>query len=225
MVRPVSPQAPSRKGQAAKERAIAEAATRVFLRYGYTDASVDAIAAEACVAKQTVYNHFGGKDQLFRSVISQAQQSMGGNPDPAALEEWLATSRDLDADLRTFGREAVRAVLREDIVALRRLVIAERDRHPELLAEWARPRPAIEQALARAISRQAQGGTLDVPDVDLAARQLLGVIFNEATVLSLFGRRQLTDQEIAGIIDSGLDMWLRCYRYRYPAPKSPPEAT
>jgi TetR/AcrR family transcriptional repressor of mexJK operon len=221
----VSPQAPSRKGQAAKERAIAEAATRVFLRHGYTDASVDAIAAEAGVAKQTVYNHFGGKDQLFRSVISQAQQSIGGNSDPAALEEWLATSRDLGADLRTFGREAVRAVLREDIVALRRLVIAERDRHPELLAEWARPRPAIEQALARAISRQAQGGTLDVPDVDLAARQLLGVIFNEATVRSLFGRRLLTDQEIAGIVDSGLDMWLRCYRYRGPAPRSRPEAT
>jgi len=186
----------------------------VFLRHGYTDASVDAIAAEAGVAKQTIYNHFGGKDQLFRSVISRAQREVGANPDTSALEEWLATSDDLDADLRAFGREAVRGVLREDIVALRRLVIAEWDRHPELLAEWARPRPALEQALARAIGRQAHRGVLDVPDVDLAARQLTGVVFNEATVRSFFGRRQLSGEEIDGIVDAGVGMWLRCYRYR-----------
>src|SRR5260370_39756496 len=191
------------RGEPAKERAIIEAAARVFLRHGYTDASVDAIAAEAGVAKQTIYNHFGGKDQLFRSVISRAQREVGANPDTSALEEWLATSDDLDADLRAFGREAVRGVLREDIVALRRLVIAGWDRHPELLAEWARPRPALGQALARAIGRPGPPRGFGVTHGGLSARPLTGVAFNEAPVRPFFGRRRPTGEEIHGIVEPG----------------------
>src|SRR5690349_12123523 len=60
-------------GNPRKRRAIIAAATTVFLREGYTRASVDAIAAEAGVSKQTVYNHFGDKENLFLSVTGAAQ--------------------------------------------------------------------------------------------------------------------------------------------------------
>ena len=47
---------------------IITAAKRVFLRDGY-GASIDAIVAEAGIARQTLYNHFAGKKELFLAVM------------------------------------------------------------------------------------------------------------------------------------------------------------
>jgi TetR/AcrR family transcriptional regulator, mexJK operon transcriptional repressor len=207
-------------GRLDKRNAIVGAAKRVFLRHGYTDASVDAIAAEAGVSKQTIYNHFGDKEQLFRTVIQTAQtdaeaEARGAvvdDPGLTLLEQFLGESEDLDRDLRTFAQRSARFALREDIAALRRLVVAEAPHHPELLAEWGRRRPELELALARAIERQTKRGVLDVPDAALAAHQFVVLILVEALMRSSFGARTLSDAELDAIVDAGVEMWLRCYR-------------
>jgi TetR/AcrR family transcriptional repressor of mexJK operon len=54
---------PGDEGRSArKRRAILEAATTVFLDTGYQGSSVDQIAAQAAVSKQTVYKHFADKE-------------------------------------------------------------------------------------------------------------------------------------------------------------------
>ena len=40
----------------------------MFLRRGYTNASVDEIVTESGVSRQTVYNNFGG-EELFLAVV------------------------------------------------------------------------------------------------------------------------------------------------------------
>src|SRR5215471_2235585 len=55
---------------ATKRAVIVEAALRVFLRRGFSGASVDEIAAEAHVSKPTIYAHFISKDELFRRIIA-----------------------------------------------------------------------------------------------------------------------------------------------------------
>jgi TetR/AcrR family transcriptional regulator, mexJK operon transcriptional repressor len=211
---------PREHGRLDKRNAIVEAAKHVFLRHGYTDASVDAIAAEARVSKQTIYNHFGDKEQLFRTVIQTAQRDaeaearggVGADLGLTLLEDFLGDSDDLDRDLRTFAQRSARFALREDIAALRRLVVAEAPHHPELLAEWGRRRPELELALARAIERQTRRGVLDVPDAALAAHQFVLLILVEALMRSSFGARTLSDGELDAIVDAGVEMWLRCYR-------------
>ncbi|HEU4534093.1 MAG TPA: helix-turn-helix domain-containing protein [Polyangiaceae bacterium] len=47
---------------------ILAAATALFGRYGFQRTSVDQVAAEAGVAKGTVYAHFADKEALFRAV-------------------------------------------------------------------------------------------------------------------------------------------------------------
>ena len=140
---------PRHRREPAKHEAILDAATRVFLRNGYSETSVVVIAAEAGVAKQTVYNHFGGKEELFKAVVQAVQDRAGARDiDLAGFEEWLARSEDLAADLRLYGRQAVHSVLREDMTGLRRLIIGEWERHPALLEELRRPQPAFELVLA-----------------------------------------------------------------------------
>ena len=52
-----------------RERNILDAATRVFLRYGVKRASMGDIAAEAGVARQTLYNTYSNKDDILRGSI------------------------------------------------------------------------------------------------------------------------------------------------------------
>ncbi|WP_241483058.1 TetR/AcrR family transcriptional regulator [Nocardiopsis halophila] len=54
------------RGRIDKRRAILEAASRVFTRDGYGRSCVREIAAEADVAKPTVYNHVHDKDPSSR---------------------------------------------------------------------------------------------------------------------------------------------------------------
>ncbi len=53
--------------ESARDR-ILDAASRLFAHYGYKRATVDAIAAEAGVAKGSVYLHFQSKEDVFGAV-------------------------------------------------------------------------------------------------------------------------------------------------------------
>jgi len=60
-------------GRIDKRQAILDAAFTIFARDGYYLAGVDAIAAEARVAKHTIYNHFRDKENLFREVSQRGR--------------------------------------------------------------------------------------------------------------------------------------------------------
>ena len=70
----------------ATRRAVLAAARSSFGRKGYTQTSIDEIAAAARVTKGAVYHHFPGKKALFRAVYSEveaeAQARTAGAVDP-----------------------------------------------------------------------------------------------------------------------------------------------
>src|SRR6516164_7179281 len=51
-----------------KRQQIQRAAIGEFLRNGYLGTSMDDVAAAASVSKQTVYKHFGSKEDLFLAI-------------------------------------------------------------------------------------------------------------------------------------------------------------
>jgi AcrR family transcriptional regulator len=80
-------------------RAILDAATQVFSRFGFAKASVDDIARRAGVGKGTVYLHFESKEALFATVV----RGVWGK----VTEGQLAAMRGLrttDGKLRAFLR-------------------------------------------------------------------------------------------------------------------------
>ena len=62
-------------GSQGRRERILEAAAQVFRKQGY-DASMDDIAAEADVAKQTLYNQFGSKEDLFRALVTDRSRAL-----------------------------------------------------------------------------------------------------------------------------------------------------
>ncbi|NKY50321.1 TetR/AcrR family transcriptional regulator [Nocardia vermiculata] len=199
-----------RPGRPQKRQAIIDAAQRVFSQRGFTHAGVDVIAAEAGVSKQTIYNHFGDKQALFTAVVHAVKTRVRAEM-RHSFEAGYTESGDYDRDLRTSFRLLVRVLLSDSVAAMRRLVIAEQVRHPELAREWEQDRPTFEAMLTGQIEQHTAAGVLNVTDAPLAAHQLILLTANDAIERSGHGLHPLSDEEIATIVDNGVDMWMRCY--------------
>lgn len=113
-----------------KRKAILEAAMSVFLKSGYLGASMDEIASIAQVSKQTVYKQFSNKEALFVGIVT----SMTGAAGDAVHNNVpkLAESGDLSEYLQSYALRQLTVVLTPPIMQLRRLVIGEVSRFPEL---------------------------------------------------------------------------------------------
>jgi AcrR family transcriptional regulator len=110
-----------------KQEQIIQGALRVFLRSGYAGTSMDQVAAEAGVAKQTLYTNFQDKNGLF-----------------TALLEWMTIRRfqvfqnvdrlhgEPEVLLRQLAETYLTEIATADYVGLVRLVIAESERFPDL---------------------------------------------------------------------------------------------
>src|SRR3954464_12990630 len=85
------------RGLPGKRTAIMRAATRIFIAAGYERASLDTVAAEAGVSKQTIYNHFGDKERLFVAVVDEART--GADRDTELDETLLIDPDALEQDL------------------------------------------------------------------------------------------------------------------------------
>jgi AcrR family transcriptional regulator len=196
-----------------KRRAIVEAATTVFLRKGYLGTSMDEIAALAGVSKQTVYKHFADKERLFseivRSTVDEVAEGVFG--EVIRLED----TGDVEADLRDLARRQLTAVMQSRLLRLRRLVIGESGRFPELGRTFYERGPARTVAtLGTAFERLAQRGVLELDDPLLAAAHfnwlIMSAPLNEAMLL---GRDEPPARaELHRYADGGVRVFLAAYR-------------
>ena len=56
---------------ARKRQTILSAGQALFLSNGYQGTSMDQVAASAAVSKQTVYKHFGEKQELLFAIVNE----------------------------------------------------------------------------------------------------------------------------------------------------------
>jgi TetR/AcrR family transcriptional regulator, mexJK operon transcriptional repressor len=193
----------------AKHAAILNAATSVFLREGYARASVDAIAEAAGVGKQTVYGHFGDKQQLFLAVVEHVHAAHPLNE--AGL---VADTGDPLADLTAAATWLIRAVTTPEIAALHRLTIAELTHHPELQRSWRdlERGQRLRDTIAAYLTACDRRGTLTVPDPATAARQFVLLAAIEAQVRSLRGIEPLSKREIDSIARDTASLIVQAHR-------------
>ena len=113
---------------AAKGPQILDVALEVFTVHGYQTASMDMIAAQAGMSKQTLYRHFGSKEQLFVHVV-QALIERSPVLVPAAVGGGGRELRDL---LIAFADRLATAFCYPKTAQTFRLVISEGGRRSNL---------------------------------------------------------------------------------------------
>ncbi|WP_069110197.1 TetR/AcrR family transcriptional regulator [Jiangella alba] len=112
--------------RAARRDALLETAMRLFLAHGYGGTTIEMIAAEARVAKRTVYTTVGDKADLFVAVVRRLGDRVVNTVAPDA--------GDQVGDLHAFGVRLVRLMLSDEAIGLHRLVTGEAAKFPELAA-------------------------------------------------------------------------------------------
>jgi TetR/AcrR family transcriptional repressor of mexJK operon len=199
---------------ARSRQAIIQAATEVFLRHGYLGATMDEVAARASVSKQTVYKQFQDKQHLFAEIILGKTVEVVDRLSEAVMDT-LQDAQDARNALRDLADGFLRGLLQPDVLRLRRLVIAEADRFPEIGRAWYdRGFDRSLVILGESMRRLADRGLLrDLGDPTLAAYQFAGLVMYRAMNQVMFaGTNALPpDDELSRIVDSAVDVFLATY--------------
>lgn len=205
---------PAPRGQCLKRVPILDAAANVFCREGFSGASIDEIAIEACVSRQTIYNHYREKETLFVAVIEDVMERAN-----AMLFSTLSTFPDkpdhLQRDLTDFAiRLTTNCLCNQDGKFLRRLVQSEGERYPHLFEGWRQQGPCkISTTLGALFAKLSHKGALRIDDFDLAARQFLALVNADLQMIYLFGGKP-TEEELQTAASNAVKTFLRAYAPR-----------
>ena len=201
--------APVRRGRPRskeKARLILNAAVERFTRQGFEATSVDDIAADAGVSKQTVYSHFGSKEDLFGVAISTKCKTSGIDPediDPDAPPE---------AMLPELARRFTALITSDEAVAVNAICSVSRDSHPELGRLYYERGPvATVEAVAAYLAAQDRAGRLRIDDPMDAAWQFLCMLKAETQMRSQFSLELPAEKEQRRYEAACVAMFLRAY--------------
>jgi TetR/AcrR family transcriptional repressor of mexJK operon len=152
--------------------AVVEAATGLFLQKGYAATTMEEIAALAGISKRTVYNNYRDKRVLFTEIVTGAIAYAEAFARGLRAEFEGMTAADLPAALHDLGRRLALAILRPEVIALRRILIRDARAFPDLAKEYFDRAPGrVMVALASAFDHLNRAGALRAADTRRAAEQ------------------------------------------------------
>ncbi|MBY5922061.1 TetR/AcrR family transcriptional regulator [Ferrimonas balearica] len=192
-----------------KRQQIMEAAGQLFVHQGFITTSMDEIAQHAGVSKQTVYAHFGSKDELFTHCVEQKCATndllptglSGDNPRQVLLEFMLRFAEMINSD---------------EAIYVYRLCVSQAETHSDLSQRYYEAGPAkVIGAVGDYLATLAAKGILQMDDPMLAAEQLLLMGRGAGNMRRALGLPvDETEAECRHRIAQTVDLFLRGYGFR-----------
>jgi TetR/AcrR family transcriptional repressor of mexJK operon len=130
-----------RPKSAEKRQQVLNSAGKLFLMSGFNGCSMDMVAKQSGVSKQTVYSHFSNKEALFSAVIKDK------------CAEYQLDNRHLESEdyaltqvLQERGLQIVKLLHDDQVIAIYRVIIGEVNSNPRVaeLFYQAGPKHSIE---------------------------------------------------------------------------------
>jgi AcrR family transcriptional regulator len=98
--------------RAERRQALIDAATRAFARSGFAATSLDDIAAEAAVARDTIYRNFDTKSDLYQAALdqitSQLREANVSELAPGSIDNLMSVAQRNPHGFRLLFRHAAR---------------------------------------------------------------------------------------------------------------------
>ncbi len=193
-----------RPQSAEKRQAILKAAGELFMEVGFA-ASVDRIAEAAGVSKQTVYGHFGSKEDLYREA--------GIHTLRAPVASLVDRTLPLADALRKYGRDTLAKLLSDALITTHRRLIEQAATFPAMAKVHAEFGPGLSiQALTDYFAEQTTAGALRPADARLAAEDFLALLQGMSRLDRLFGHTTAPGAAAIGRhVDHAIEVFLRAY--------------
>lgn len=199
---------------ARKDREIIQAATAAFIGKGYDGTSMEEIATRAGASKQTVYKHFKDKETLFGEVVLSTATQV--NDIIESVTTLLSEAKFMEGGLQQLARRLIAVLMDDELLKLRRLIIANADRMPQLGRSWYEK--GFERMLASTAScfqKLTDRGLMQTGDPHLAASHLFGMLLwipmNEAMFT---GSNRRSRAELERHADASVEAFLLAYGVR-----------
>jgi AcrR family transcriptional regulator len=193
---------PSKK----KREKILQAATELFTEKGFVNTNVEDIAVAAGVSKQTVYSHFGSKENLFAVAVDAKCKSSG-------IDEEFINMDDPPAEfLPQIARRFLKLMMSHEALRVYTVCTVSAETHPELGATFFEHGPLrTVEVLANYIVHQNQLGNLRTEDAHHAAWQFFCMLKAEAHMRLQFNLKPVKQTALESYVDSCVAMFLRAY--------------
>jgi len=193
-------------------RRILEAAQSHFNEHGLERASVDAIAADAGVAKMTVYNNFGSKEGLFQAVVrDRTAPVVAGVPGVGELDP-----EQPEKALLAIGARFL-ALARGDAVGALRAVYGVAGAQPEVcLALYKEGPERLNGDLAAYLRRANSAGTLKVRNPLQAADLFLSMFLGSGHIRGLLKLEMPDSRENKALLREAVRVFMAAYGAQAP---------
>jgi TetR/AcrR family transcriptional repressor of mexJK operon len=188
-------------------------ARQMFVVHGYRGTTMDAVAAESHVSKQSLYRDYPSKDALFSAVVRDWVDRGYDAMRPHAVA--LAQARHARQGLLALARVVQAGLLSPAVLQMRTLIAAEAQRFPDVAADYvARSWTRNLHTLAEALSTLNERGLLSIDDPELAAEQLTWLVvaapLNRLTLQA--GADPYDEDELEAVAVQGITTFLSRYR-------------
>jgi len=193
------------RGQQRKTKILA-AATQLFLKIGYGETSIDAIVEKSGGSKATLYSFYPTKADLFRAVI----ESIVASNESGELRS-LDNIRDT---LVAFSEQRLRVVFSRKHRELTRLIIAERERFPDIARMYYERGPLHSHTLLRDYFEiLINKGLIDITSAGEASEFLRGMLMHQRYIEQLYlNASQPSAEEIGVRAHHVVDRFMEAYR-------------
>jgi TetR/AcrR family transcriptional repressor of mexJK operon len=187
-----------------------DASAAVFVERGFAGSTMQDVAERANLAKRTLYNLYEEKDALFRATMHKSI---------ATAEQFSASlARDTDAvtnphdQLPRIGMRLAEIVVTTRVLGLRRLMLMESERFPDLAAEYRRRAPdAVLAALARMFDSLIRAGSIRSGDPIITAEHFAFLVMGSDLDRGTFTGRVVSRTRAQRRARAGVDVFLRAY--------------
>jgi TetR/AcrR family transcriptional regulator, mexJK operon transcriptional repressor len=194
-----------------KRRLLLQAATELFLDEGYDSTSMDDIAAKAAVSKPTVYKYFSDKERLFAEIV----RATTGEIDELVrlVAETMAGKESFESGLIALARRFIAALMQPRVLRLRRLVMANAERFPDVGRSWFEQGfERVLATLANSFQGLADRKLLHIDDPLLAANHFVGLLLWIPINKAMFtGDYRSNPEELERIAVAGVRAFLAGY--------------
>lgn len=182
---------------------LLDVATEVFVRQGYNATTLDRIAAEAGVAKRTIYARYPDKQALFFAVMRRlSERRIFGNL-------WEEDELSLRDGMRRRALVIMNRALSDHELAIARLYMVELTHFPELgKSLWKAVEDEQGESMVEYFRSHQRKRNIRPLNLALLAELFLFNIYSFTNRVALHQRDKPGPEEIAAYIDNMVDVMM-----------------